>query len=127
MKLLLDEHLAPAIAVALRDGGTDVSAVAERIDLRGLSEPELLSAASREGRVMVTENARDFIVLGGSPMVSGRPHPGIVLLSPRTFPRSRGAIGLVVRALRELLDSHPADDPLTSQVVWLRLAVEDQG
>ena len=61
MKLLLDEMLPPTIAKRLRDEhGHDVVAVAERDELRGLQDADILLIAQEEERTIVTENVRDF-------------------------------------------------------------------
>lgn len=119
MRLLLDEHIAPAVAEALRRGGHDVIAVAGRTDLRGLSDREILQAASAQRRVLVTHDVRDFSVLGSARVAPTRHHQGVVLVPRSAFPRSAEAIGRLVRALELLLAQHPADDALLGQVVWL--------
>ena len=59
-QLLLDEMFSPALAVALRDVGYDVVAVAERSDLRAISDDKVFAAACADGRWLVTENVKDF-------------------------------------------------------------------
>lgn len=119
MRLLLDEHIAPAVAEALRRGGHDVIAVAERADLRSLSDREILQAASAQRRVLATHDLRDFTLLGSARVTPARHHHGVVLVPRAAFRHSRSAIGLLVRALERLLAQHPTDDALVGQVVWL--------
>jgi hypothetical protein len=95
--LLLDEMFSPVIARQLRDKGYDVVAVAADPALRSLDDAELYEWARRNGRRIVTENAKDF-----RPLVSheaGKSGPGILLSSSRTFRRSRRSVGLLVAAL----------------------------
>ena len=56
---MLDEMHAPAIAAALRERGHDVVAVAERLDLRAMTDEELFAWAGHESRRLVTENVED--------------------------------------------------------------------
>ena len=106
MKLLLDEMWAPAIAEALRDRGHEVVAVAERGDLRGLSDEAIFDAAQAEGRVIVTENVVDYRPLATDAMRAGCPHPGLIFTSNRAYPRaSRRTAGRLVAALDALLTS----------------------
>ena len=60
MKLLLDTHHSRLAAERLRVDGHDVTAAADDLVLAFLPDEELLRAASRSGRAVVTENARDF-------------------------------------------------------------------
>jgi predicted nuclease of predicted toxin-antitoxin system len=63
VKLVLDERYAPAIAVQLRGRGYDVVAVAQSHDLRELPDEDLLRWAEQARRVVVTEDASDFLTL----------------------------------------------------------------
>lgn len=119
MRLLLDEHYPAAIAAELRSRGHDVRAVAERPDLAGLDDRSLFAAAAREGRAVVTENLRDFLALGREALRDGAEHPGLVLVSPRAFPRSRRDLGALIRALDALLAACPAEGALVNQARWL--------
>lgn len=120
MRLLLDEHFSPEIARQLRGHGHDVVAAPERVQLHGLPDDELLSTASRERRAIVTENVADFVALHRAAIVTGTDHFGLIFTSPRQFPRTRRAIGRLVRALDALLVSHPTDTALRGQTWWLR-------
>ena len=119
MRLLLDEHFSPDIARQLRERGHDVVAARERVELHGLSDRDLLAVASAEDRVVVTENVADFVELHRQSVVGGERHAGLVFTSPRQFPRSRRAIGRVVRALEALMSALPETDALRDQVRWL--------
>ena len=119
MKLLLDEHFSPEIARQLRERGHDVVAARERAELHGLSDRDLLAVASGEDRAVVTENVADFVELHRQSVVGGERHAGLVFTSPRQFPRSRRAIGRLVRALETLLSASPETDALRDQVRWL--------
>ena len=116
MRLLLDEHFSPEIARQLRARGHDVVAAAELSDLSGLTDADLLAWAAIESRALVTENLGDFAELHRRSVLRGRPHAGLIFTSPRRFPRTRRAIGRLVKALGEL----PASEPeIGGDVRWL--------
>ena len=88
VKLLLDEMHAPAVAEQLRDLDFDAVAVRERPAWIGLCDEDLLAAAG--GRVLVTENVKDFAVLHRRWEAAGQAHAGLVFTHPRRFPRAAG-------------------------------------
>lgn len=96
------------MAAVLRSLGLDVVAVQQRIDLRGLSDEEILAAAWREGRAVVTENVKDFAPLDHRWAVEGREHAGIVFTSPKRCNRARLAYpGDLVAALAAFVAASP--------------------
>lgn len=119
VKLLLDEMFPPRLAEALRQRGHDVVAVAERAELVGKSDPEILTAAVAEGRALVTNNARDLAPLCRRLVAAGGDHAGLLLTSDRSLPRDRPAIGRTLEALDAPLAAHPADDALRNRFRWL--------
>lgn len=82
MKFYLDEDLSPRIAEALRKKGVDAVSAHEAGNIQ-LSDPEQLAYAGREGRCLVTRNARHFLVLARDAIQRQEPHAGILLCSPR--------------------------------------------
>lgn len=119
MRLLLDEHFSFRIAEQLRGRGFDVLAVAERTELRQMSDADLLRWAHAHERAVVTENVQDFLPIHGEFLVHGEPHSGIVLTSARKFPRSNAGIGTLVVALAALLEQRAGTGSLQSDVRWL--------
>jgi hypothetical protein len=119
LRLLLDEQHDPRIAKLLRNDGLDVIAVAEGRDLREMVDADVLAMAIAEGRCVVTEDVRDFVTLHRRLLDNGRTHYGIVLTSPRRFPRRRKAHRQLLAALRSLLRTHSSDDALRDQLIWL--------
>jgi hypothetical protein len=119
VRLLLDEHYSPKIAIELRERGYDVASVTERDDLRGLGDRELWSLASAEGRALMTENVADFMPLVREAAAQGERHFGVVFTSPRSLPRGPRTIGVYVERLDALLRDCAADDALADQVLWL--------
>ncbi len=119
MRLLVDEHYSPVLARVLRDRGHDVEAIAERADLVGATDEAVLTAAEREARGLVTNNARHLVPIAGRRLEAGGSHHGLILTSDRTLPRGREAIGGLTRALDALLTSLPADEALVDQTRWL--------
>ncbi len=119
MRLLLDEHFSPEIARQLRSRGHDVVAARERPELHGLSDRELLALATDERRAIVTENVADFVALHRAAVVTRASHLGLVFTSPRRFPRTRRALGRLIRALDALLTTHDARDAFRDQAWWL--------
>jgi hypothetical protein len=106
VRLLLDEHLSPSIASVLRSRGHDVVAVAERDDLRSLSDSRVFDAATVERRAVVTLDVRGFRAVAREALAAGDMSYGLVLVSPG--PSSRGAP--LLAALDQLLRELPADD-----------------
>lgn len=116
-RLVLDEMFSPAIAAALRDLGHDVVAVAERGELRAMSDEEVLAWASSQGCWLVTENVKDFRPILLRALQSGSAVTGVLYTSSRTFPRSRKNPGPLIQALAAWLRSGPPEPPLTED--WL--------
>lgn len=119
MRLLLDEHFSPEIARQLRRRRHDVIAAREHPELHSLTDADLLAHATDQRRAIVTENVVDFVELHRIAVTTGARHHGLIFTSSRTFPRSKRAMGRLVRALDALLDAHRADDALESQTSWL--------
>ena len=118
MKLLLDSHHSRLGAARLRDAGHDVIAAADDPALASLPDEELLRAAHRLGRVIVTENAKDFDRIVRAWSSTGEHHAGVVFTSPRRYHRANQAYptNLVV-GLARLLDEAPAEQ--ADMVLWL--------
>ena len=118
VKLLLDTHHSRLAAERLRADGHDVTAAADDPVLASLPDEELLRAASRSGRAVVTENARDFDRIVRSWAVTGERHAGVVFTSPRRYHRgSRSYPANLVTALGMLMADPPSGD--VDWVYWL--------
>src|SRR6266849_4874773 len=116
-RLALDEMFSPAIAAALRELGHDVVAVAERVDLRSMTDDDLFAWASAEKRWLLTENVKDFRPIMLRALQAGTPTCGLLFTSSRAFPRSRKNPGPLIRALHAWLTSGPPAPPVSES--WL--------
>ncbi len=119
MRLLLDEHFSHRIAEQLRQSGCDVIAGCELPELQGIGDEELFGWACRHERALVTENVQHFLRIHGQLLNRGEQHYGLVLTSPRKFPRTSAGIGALVTALAKLLADRPGSASLRSDVLWL--------
>jgi len=115
-RLLLDEMFSPTLAAALRDLGHDVIAVAERSDLRSMTDSEIFAWAANERCWLLTENVRDFRPLLLS-TVQTEAKTGLLFTSSRGFPRSRKNPGPLINALDRWLQAGPPDAPIVED--WL--------
>ncbi len=106
MKALLDEQLSGQVARLLRERGLDVQAVVERSDLLQSSDREVMEAALREERAVVTNNIKDFRPLAAERLADGRGHAGLILL-PASRSRRREATGSLADAIEAVMRSHP--------------------
>lgn len=97
MRFLIDEMFPTDIAEALRRQGHDAVGVRE-LGLAGRSDAELLTIAVRDGRVVVTENAVDFVGLLNSRMDADETCVPVVVALKRSLPSNRDAM------VRELAD-----------------------
>lgn len=103
MKLYLDEDLSPRIARALRRKGIDAVSAYEVGNLQ-LSDWEQLAYAAREGRCLVTRNARHFVLLSQEAIRRQQPHAGIVFCPSRFQGSETQAI---VAALVQVVRRYP--------------------
>lgn len=118
MKLLLDTHHSRLAAQRLRAAGHDVTAAADDPVLASLPDDELLRTASRAGRALVTENARDFDRIIRAWAVTGEHHAGVVFTSPRRYHRGSSTYPTnLISALEALIAHPPSQDP--DWVYWL--------
>jgi hypothetical protein len=113
MKLLLDEHLSPRVAGALRAKGYDLTCALE-CGLGGAADRVVWERAIAEGRVVVSYNTRDFLPLFSALFQDGVHHPGLVVVSPATI--AHHDFGGQLRALECLL---ARGEDLADQVVFL--------
>lgn len=125
VRLLLDEHVSPTVAIELRRMGYDVVAVAERDDLRGRPDVDIFSEAAVGGRAVVTFDVGDYLPLVNRSIQSGHRHGGLVLLSSARSWSDVRAAGRLVAALARLMLAYPADDAFSDRIEWLQPA-EDQ-
>ncbi len=108
MRLLIDEMWPRFVARSLRERGHDAVSAAERPDLRTMPDSVILAAALAEGRVVVTENAKDFRPTALAELRAGRPYPTCIFTDDQTWLRTRSgnrAGGRLVNALDALLTS----------------------
>ena len=117
LPLLLDEMFSDTIAQQLRTKGHDVISVVAQPALVGLSDDQILAYATTEGRALVTANIKDFMPLDGRYQAAGQAHPGLILVSTKTFPQSRAFTTAITAALEALLGDANKIQP--GQVVFL--------
>ena len=116
-RLALDEMFSPAIAAALRGLGHDAIAVAERGDLRAMSDAELFARAVAEDRWLMTENVKDFRPILLQALQGGTRITGVLFTSSRSFPRSRKNPGPLIEAIHAWMRNGPPARPVTED--WL--------
>lgn len=95
-----------------------VAVTKDRIDLVGQDDDTVLRAASAEGRVVVTNNVRDYAPLVDDFGLRGEPQSGVLFTDDDTFPRGEEGIGLLVRSL-EAFARGRADDWLRDGCMYL--------
>jgi Domain of unknown function (DUF5615) len=108
----------PAMAGALRELGHDVAAVAERVDLRSMTDDDLFAWSAAEQRWLLTENVKDFRPIMLRAPQSGGAISGLLCTSSRAFPRSRRNPGPLIQALHAWLSAGPPAPPRNED--WLR-------
>jgi hypothetical protein len=118
LKLLLDVHHSRLAAQQLRALGHDLTAAADDPELASAPDDELLRAATRAGRALVAEHAKDFDRIARAWAAGGEHHAGIVFTSSRRYRRAcRSYPADLVTGLATLLADPPADR--TDLVHWL--------
>jgi hypothetical protein len=122
LELLLDEMFSPKIADALRERGRKVVAVAERADLRAMTDDDLYAWAAAQECWLLTENVKDFRPIMLRALQAGGATAGLLFTSGRTFPRSRQNPGPLVESIDTWLAKGPPTPSLLED--WLLRADE---
>lgn len=114
LRFQLDEDCqALALAHALWQHGIEATTT-NAVGLRGADDETQLREAAAHGRVLVTNNIRDFVPLHARWLKELRPpHAGIVV-----FPQQEFGIGEIVRRLARLSGTLPGED-MKNRLEWL--------
>jgi len=117
LKLLLDEHVSPTVAVELRRRGCDAVAAIE-VGLSQRPDADVMSWAVAEGKAIATANFRDFRRLQEMYLSRGERHSGVIF-TPRRLSLAAEGFGQLIEALAAFLADHPDDNSLESAEAWL--------
>ena len=119
VRLLLDEMLSPAIARELCARGHDAQAVAGHPEWEALSDPQVMTLARTERRVIVTNNVRDYRPLHVEAVTpGGQGHFGMIFMSGN-YRRSKKDIGRITADLEAKLTQYPGEKDLADAEEWL--------
>jgi len=118
VRLALDHHYSPLIAVGLRDRGHDVRAVSE-LSWQSEDDEPLLARCAGEGLALITNNVGDFVVITARWADEGRIHAGLIFTSDARWPRRRDMIGRFVDALDTLPTGNIGTMSLAGRIHWL--------
>ena len=121
LRLLLDEHLSPALAAALTASRPKLTAIALRDwhdgELLSAADATILEAARAEGFTLVTLDLRTVPPLLKAWAEQGRRHGGVVFVHRRTL--APGDVGGMCRGLAKLWDTL-GDAEWADRVVFLQ-------
>ena len=98
--------------------GVDVIAVTQRPDLEGKSDEAVLRAAREEGRVVLTNNVRDYAPLVEAFGLRGEQQFGVLFTDDDTFSRADEGIGRLTRSL-QIFVAGRSDDWLLDGCMYL--------
>ena len=121
LRLLLDEHISPAVAAGLRrrDKNITVSSLAEWEDGRylGLADDFLLHGAAAQKRTLVTYDRKTIPSLLKVWAETDRHHGGVIFVDEKTIPSSN--LGGLMRSLQALFRQSVRWD-WTDRICFLR-------
>ena len=113
MRLLLDAHLAPALAGALTAAGLNTAALRDWQGgaFRSAPDEAVVEAALVDQRVLVTYDLRTIPALLKEWAETGRSHGGVILVDDATIrPAEVGRLQRALLALREQMGDAPWRD-----------------
>ena len=121
MRILLDEHLPKAIAIALRrlHGGNDAEHIADWQNGRwlGKEDPVLLEGLWQDKRILASYDRATLPAHVAERIAEGKHHAGVIFVDQERFPAAR--IGRMARALAKLLTAYPAEHDWINRIVTL--------
>jgi hypothetical protein len=117
IKLLLDVHLSPEVATALRRRfpDLDVKSIHET-DWAALPDEVLLELLDAENRVMITRDVNTMPGHAKARVAAGKTHAGVIYADSKKL-RQTDTRGLI-RRLIEVLEKHGNED-FTCRSGWL--------
>jgi hypothetical protein len=105
-KFLIDEDVYTCLKFILAERGYDADAVELRRDLDSKSDEQIMEAAVREERVVITFNVGDYEGLHDAYVEEGRSHPGVIVCRQqegyRNFGRLLRWMGALLKTVREV-------------------------
>ncbi|MDR1430745.1 MAG: DUF5615 family PIN-like protein [Propionibacteriaceae bacterium] len=114
IRLLLDEHFPPTLARSLSELGVDtVALVADKPQLIGAADVEVLRFAVNDARVVVTEDVSTF----PAAVAEVPEHLGVIFCRSQVFQRTPSGLVKIRRALLVLI-SDPPSGLGSSPVTW---------
>ena len=116
LRVIIDEHLSPTVALRLQQLGHDVISVRDRGWL-GKKDWELMPLCIQNGYTMFTNNADDWKREHQRCLVRGETHHGVLIVGDWTTEE-------YYWALRACVEGNP-NPVLTNQVVYLQKASAD--
>lgn len=118
MLLAVDHHYPSALVEGLVRKDLDVVAIAE-LGWQAFDDVTLLASCAEAGRALLTNNVADFAVITRSWQLEGRSHAGLIFTSDAAHPRTRSAVGRLLKDIARLMRAHPEDHALRDRVTWL--------
>jgi uncharacterized protein with PIN domain len=117
IKLLLDAHISPEVAAALRRqfSGLDVKSIHDT-DWAALADEVLLELLDQEGRVLVTRDVNTVPLHCKARLASGKTFAGVIYADSKKL-RQTDQRGLI-RRLVEVVKKHGHED-FTCRSGWL--------
>ncbi len=91
VRFYLDENLSQQIAVIARSLGVDVTS-AQELGRLGIEDEDQLAFAAGEARCIVSRDYKDFPQLTEEFRRHGRPHHGVLSVSPSLHQRGAAAV-----------------------------------
>jgi len=122
LRLLLDEHIDPAVATGLERMHPGFVAIPlvrwqDRAYL-GASDDEILSAALAAGFTLVTYDQSTIVSLLRNWIEAGKPHPGVIFVPRGKFPQGPRWVGNLIRALSAFHERFE-NESMTNRVFYL--------
>jgi hypothetical protein len=122
VKLFLDAHISGRrVAAALRERGEDVRAADEGRELDGCTDEELLSMATKEGRIFLTFDVKDFPVIARRWAEAGSTHAGCAIV----VGIDHGEFGAILEAIALALAARPQQAGWTDLTLFISRTTPD--